>query len=380
MIYLDNAATSFPKPASIYGALNKCLNECQGNPGRGGHLPSRMASKALYEARLSLSELFHSSTPENVVFTHNATEALNTAIKGLAKKNSHILISDIEHNSVRRAVIKLQEEKIEYSIYKTGENASKTLDSVRQNIRPNTCMLVACHKSNICSRELPIAALGRLCKKYGIYFVVDASQSAGSCDIDINKIYADALCAPGHKGLYGIMGGGFILFNNVEAEKISTVFEGGSGVNSKDDEMPNVLPERLEAGTLPLPAICTMRAGADFVKKVGADRIGEKERALMMRAKDMLLHTKGIEVYCPDENDGCILLFNFKNIDCEDGAALLDKSGICVRAGLHCSPLAHNSIQTPMGGAVRASFGYFNSPREVELFYKEVKRIACGVY
>lgn len=378
MVYLDNAATSFPKPRVIYSALEKALESCVGNPGRGGHLPSRSSAKALFDARVSVASLFNSPYPENVVFTHNATEALNTVIKGLAGKNSHILISDIEHNSVRRVAVRLKEEGTEYSVYSTSGSRGDILNSVRENIRPNTSLLVACHKSNICSRELPLSELGKLCKIYGIYFVVDVSQSAGSCDIDINGIGADAICAPGHKGLYGIMGSGFALFNGVEAKKIRTLCVGGSGVNSIDENMPDILPERLEAGTLPLPAICTLKAGVDYVKKVGAERIGQKENTLMRRAKDMLLHTKGIEVYCPDENSGSVLLFNFKDIDCEEAAMLLDKKGICVRSGLHCAPLAHKTIGTPTDGAIRASFGYFNSPGDVDYFYKTIRSILSG--
>ena len=381
MVYLDNAATTFPKPRAVYDALALSMRECAGNPGRGGHILSRNSAKALFDSRVGVASLLGSSSPERVAFTHNATEALNIAIKGLARKNSHILISDIEHNSVRRVAVKLQEQGIEYSVYSSAKSAEDILNSVRENIRPDTQMLVACHKSNICSRELPLAELGRLCKKYGIYFVVEASQSAGSCNIDIGKVNADAICAPGHKGLFGIMGSGFVLFGEgVEGDKIKTMCEGGNGVNSMDEQMPSALPERLEAGTLPMPAIYTLKAGIEFVRRVGAEEIGNKESVLMARAKDMLLHTKGIEVYCPEENGGGVLLFNFKNIDCEEAAELLDKGKICVRAGLHCSPLAHKTIGTPSGGAIRVSFGYFNTLKDIDCLYKTVKDILAGVY
>ena len=377
MIYFDNAATSFPKPSCVYKAAERAICECVGNPGRGGHRLAAGSAEAVYEARESIARLFCSDTPERVVFTHNATEALNAAIKGFAKAGGEILISDIEHNSVRRPACSLVSRGCRVRVYRTYPDKDDTMRSFREAITKETCLAVACHRSNICSRELPINEMGMLCRQRDIPFIVDAAQSAGACTIDFEKTGASVLCAPGHKGIFGIMGGGFMIISGrVEPGDLATVTEGGSGVDSQSIGMPLLFPERLEAGTLPVPAICSMKAGADFIMNVGADEIGRRERAVMLAAKERLGSLKDkIELYTADENNGSVLLFNVKGRDPEDVAAYLDREGFCVRAGFQCAPLAHKSIGTPSCGAVRASFGYFNTKAETDALYKALKRI-----
>ena len=377
MIYFDNAATSFPKPSCVYKAAERALCECAGNPGRGGHRLASGSAYAVYEARESVARLFCCDTPERVVFTHNATEALNAAIKGLAKAHGEILISDIEHNSVRRPAYSLASSGCKVRIYRTYADKEDTVRSFRESITKDTCLAVACHRSNICGRELPINEIGILCRQRDIPFIVDAAQSAGACAIDFEKTSASVLCAPGHKGILGTMGGGFMLISDrVAPEEFTTVTEGGSGVDSQSIGMPLVFPERLEAGTLPVPAICSMKAGADFIMDIGADEIGRRECAVMLAAKERLEALKGkVAIYAADENNGSVLLFNVIGKDPEDVAAYLDREGICVRAGFHCAPLAHKSIGTPSCGAVRASFGYFNTKAETDVLYKALKRI-----
>lgn len=377
MIYFDNAATSFPKPACVYKAVERSLCACAGNPGRGGHRLASASASAVYEARESVAKLFCSEYPERVAFTHNATEALNAAIKGLAKAGGEILISDIEHNSVRRAACSLVFRGCRVKVYRTYAGKEDTVRSFRESISPDTCLAVACHRSNICGRELPINEMGMLCRQRDIPFVVDASQSAGACAIDFEKTSASVLCAPGHKGVFGVMGGGFMLISDrVAPEDFATVTEGGSGVDSQSIGMPLIFPERLEAGTLPVTAICSIKAGADFIMSVGADEIGRHERAVTLAAKERLMALKNkVTLYAADENNGSVLLFNVAGRDPEDVAACLDREGICVRAGFHCAPLAHKSIGTPTCGAVRASFGYFNTKAETDAFYRALKRI-----
>jgi len=379
MTYLDNAATSYPKPCEVFNALKNSMCLC-GNPGRGGHLPSRRASTLLYNARVSVAQLFSSDFPENVVFTHNATEALNTAIKGLARDNSHILISDIEHNSVRRAVYALEKRGITFSVYESKGTKEEIIEGIKKKIKNNTKMLVACHRSNICPRTLPIEEIGALCKDKGIVFIVDASQSAGSLRISIEKTGAKVICAPGHKGLYSVMGCGFMLFSgNTDPMELSTLYEGGSGINSVSEEMPDLLPERLEAGTLPLPAICTLGAGADYVRAQGEEDIGYKENRLMLKAREWLSNMKNVKVYCPEESEGSVLLFNLEGMGSEEVAYYLDKKGVYVRAGLHCAPLAHQSVVGSLEGGVRASFGYFNTLAHVEKLCREVMQIVKNI-
>ena len=375
MTYLDSAATSYPKPREIFNALKNSIYLC-GNPGRGGHLPARRASYMVYEARQSVARLFSLKKAENVVFTHNATESLNLAIKGLVKEGDHILISDIEHNSVRRAVCSLKEKGVTYSVYRSGGTAEQILKDITEKIRENTTLLVCCHRSNICPRTLPIERIGALCRQKGIGYVIDASQSAGSVKIEIGKTGADVICAPGHKGLYSIMGCGLMAFSdNFNPSDITTVMEGGSGVSSVEEGMPDVLPERLEAGTLPVSAICTLGAGADYVVMQNENEIGYKENTLMLKCREWLGNMKGVRIYCAEEKTGSVILFNIDGMDCEETAYQLDKKGVYVRAGLHCSPLAHQSIVGTLNGAVRASFGYFNTVGDVERLCRQIKTL-----
>ena len=378
MIYLDNAATSFPKPRTVYEALCEGARVYGGNPGRGGHRLASASAEAVYNARESIARLFHFDRPDRVIFTHNATEALNTAIKGLAPPRSNILISDIEHNSVRRAALAAEKKGCTCSVYKTCGDKDMTLRSLSRSISPDTRVIVACHRSNICGRELPINEIGKLCRKRGISFIIDASQSAGGCDIDFIKTGANILCAPGHKGLLGIMGSGFMLISpKLDPADFDTLFEGGSGVDSRSDDMPPVFPERLEAGTLPVPAICALAAGVGYIESVGINEIEEHENYLRNRAAERLGNINKVELYLPEEAGGSILLFNIKGVDPERTAALLDSPfGICSRAGLHCSPLAHESIGTPPEGAVRISFGPFNTTSDVTALINGVNSIA----
>lgn len=378
MIYLDNAATTFPKPAQVERALMRVPVQLCGNPGRGGHRMAERSAEEVYLARESVSRLFLYDRPDRVVFTLNATHALNTAIKGLSIPGSHILISDMEHNSVRRAVISVCREGCRASVFRTYPDAGRTLRSVEDNVFPDTKMIVACHRSNICGRELPIYGIAEICRKRGIIFIVDASQSAGSCPVDFKRLGANVLCAPGHKGMFGIMGCGFMLISgDLDPKRIRTLTEGGSGVDSLSDRMPDLLPERLEAGTLPLPAICTLRAGAEFIMKTGAGSIGDREESLADYARERLGNIPGVKLYLPEENHTGIVLFNITGRESEESAEYLDKScGICTRAGFHCSPLAHRAIGTPPHGAVRASFGYFNTEKDADMLIKGVSELA----
>lgn len=375
MIYFDNAATTYPKPECVYNEVQRAIRYAGGNPGRGGHELAGRSAEEVYFSREATAKLMGCESPERVAFTGSATQALNTAISGLAPDKSEILISDIEHNSVRRAAIACKRRGCEVRVYKSSPDKQQTLADFTQKLSGKTAVAVACHRSNICGRELPIKDMAAICRKKGVAFIVDAAQSAGCTEMNFDGLGADVLCAPGHKGMLGIMGCGFMLISKtMPPERIQPLISGGSGVDSLSPAMPRIFPERLEAGTLPVPAICSLKAGAEFITGAGVREIERRERKITELAKERLMSFRGkVTVYCPDENNGSTLLFNVSGYGAEECAARLSRAGICVRAGYHCSPLAHKSIGTPEGGAVRASFGFFNTKKETDLLYNALR-------
>ncbi|NLK38813.1 MAG: aminotransferase class V-fold PLP-dependent enzyme [Clostridiales bacterium] len=375
MIYLDNAATTFPKPKCVAAEMKRCIQKYCGNPGRSSHTLSLAAAMKIYECRCEIASMFGSNSPENVVFTYNTTYALNMAIKSLIKPGAHVLISDLEHNSVFRPVHKLTKaERISYDIFPTHNgNKEKILAGITSLIKKETSMLVCTHASNICGIVLPIEEIGALCRANNITFIVDAAQSAGLYDIDIKKMNIDVLCAPGHKALYGPQGVGFLLA--ADNLRFDSFIEGGSGMNSLDREMPDYLPERMEGGTLSTPCIAGLCEGIKTVKNLGPDMIRQKEAALAKKAAEMLQNIKGLTLYAPDHLDTGTLSFNIKEKKGGDIASRLNTAGICVRSGFHCSPLAHATLNTGDDGAVRLSIGWFNKERDIEKLYKTLKDI-----
>ena len=376
LIYLDNAATTFPKPEQVYAEADRCLREYCGNPGRSGHPLAMKASEKIYECRELIASFFGSSKPENVIFTQNTTYALNMAIKGLLKSGDHVLISDMEHNSVLRP-ISLAEKSgyIDYDVFKTIRcGKAMSLEEIRRGIlsliRPGkTRLLVCAHVPNIVSDVRPIAMIGDLCRRNGIVFVCDAAQSAGHIPIDINKMKIDVLCAPAHKGLFGIQGCGFMLIGD-SCPPLSTLIEGGNGVNSLDSEMPDEPPERFESGTLPTPAIAALSEGIKFLKERDPCGIRRHEEMLYFRLAGALSSDRiRARVYMPSER-GSVLLFNIPNRPADEIAHLLSKRGICLRSGYHCSALGHKTLGTTETGALRASFSLFNTKDDVDALYK----------
>ncbi len=368
MIYLDNAATSFPKPRAVIEAQRRCMEESCGNPGRGSHALSLAAAEEIYECRQEVVSLFGGKRPEQVAFTMNTTMALNMAIKGLLHQGDHVLLSDMEHNAVLRPIDKLAREgKITYDIFPTlsadpNRTPAAVCAAIEALITPKTRMLICAHASNICAAVQPIAEIGALCRKREILFVVDAAQSAGHLPIDMEAMQIDALCAPGHKGLLGPQGSGFLLLG--EAVVADTLIEGGSGFHSLDRQMPSDAPERYEAGTLPTPAIAGLCAGIREVKRIGVEKIGhyttEWNHALLCALQGIPC----IKVYAP-HHCGSVLLFNMEGLSADRLGQELDRRGFCLRAGFHCAALGHRTLQTPSGGAVRVSPGIYSTREEL---------------
>lgn len=364
MIYLDNAATTFPKPEAVRRAVRRCIGEWCGNPGRSGHRLSVAAAAAIYACREAIADLF-GGEPENVVFTLNATYALNLAVRVFSRPGGEILISGLEHNAVLRPVAARRD--CSYAVFDGIGGDEAVLQSLRGRMTARTSLVVCSHVSNVCGITLPVERIGALCRERGIRFVIDASQSAGIRPLDLRRCQADAICAPGHKGLYGIQGSGFLLFSRENGERAAYLPEfisGGTGVSSLQLTMPEALPERYEAGTLPTPAVAGLRAGIAEIRRLGVAGIGERERALGEELKEKLLNIPGITVYAAERQGGTVL-FNLDGIPSERVAEQLDARGFCLRGGFHCSPLAHRALGTGENGAVRASFSIFSRRREI---------------
>ena len=376
MIYLDNAATTFPKPRAVVRETVRCMEEYAGNPGRSAHPASIKAAQAVYDTRMKICELFGVDREENVIFTKNATEAINLALFGLLREGDGVITTNLEHNAVIRALWCLRERGVKTEIVDATASDDALVADVEAKIAPETRALVCLHASNICPRVLPIRRLGALCRKRGIFFIVDAAQSAGIYDIDMKRDNIDVLCAPGHKGLFGPMGAGVAVFRGgFDFSLLSPLLFGGTGVSSADASMGHTPPESYEAGTLALPAIVGLGAGVDFVKSVGTKAIRDHDAALYEKAKSELL-TLGAKIY-GDFGSGAVLLFNLPGMAGSDVAAALGDKGICVRAGLHCAPTAHVALDTE-GDAVRIGFSPMNTERDVAALICALNKIKNG--
>lgn len=382
-VYLDNAATSFPKPPSVVRAVCEAMEAYGGNPGRGSHRLALRAAEEVYAAREAAARFFGSSHPENVIFTQNTTHALNMALKGLLRDGDRAVCSDMEHNAVFRVLYKRAAEgRSDFDTFGTlttvpGRTDEMLLSSLAHRLMPGTRLLVCAHASNICPAVLPLEKIGRLCREKGVLFVVDAAQSAGILDIDMEKMHIDALCVPGHKGLMGPMGVGMLLLG--QDTRPDTLCEGGNGLDSLSGSMGEDAPERYEPGTLALPAIAGLRAGLDYLSAVTPEAVREKETALGVRVRDALADTPGVRVAVP-HLAGSVVLFSVDGMDSEEIAARLDgcRETVCVRPGYHCAALAHRTLGTPEGGAVRVSFGWFNTVRDADVLIRRVREIAAG--
>ena len=383
MIYFDNAATTINKPRNVIREVEDSIKN-HGNPGRGGYALSLNAAQKIFKSRLSAANLFGSGSPERVVFTANATMSLNMAVKCFAKPGSHIVISCFEHNSVYRPVEKLKSTSdIEYDIFDVSlEDDEETVKNAVSLIKENTGMIVMTHVSNVCGKILPVADIIKKAKEInpGIIAVVDAAQSAGTLNININRDNIDILCVPAHKGLMGICGLGIMIFgDNLDIEKnaVTTLIEGGTGINSLEISMPEDTPERFEAGTPNTPAISALSASFEYLHTESLEKIYRHEKTLYDTAIGMLKDTNNIDLYSDFTSKNYIgaILFNINGYKCEEIARILNRNQIFVRDGYHCSPLAHKKLGTINSGGVRISFGYYNTLKELDRFYEVIRNL-----
>jgi cysteine desulfurase family protein len=368
-IYLDNAATSHPKPESVYLAVMHAMRDIGASPGRGGHRRSLEASRLLFQAREAIATFFSIPDSSRVVFTHSATEALNLALHGVLVAGDHVITTAMEHNSLLRPLYLLRRRGVELTVVPAAGDGLVDPDAVRNALRPNTRMVAVGHVSNVCGAIQPVEQLAAIARGAGALFLMDAAQSAGSIPIDVVGLGVDLLAAPGHKGLLGPQGTGFLYV--AEGVVIRPLLAGGTGSSSSSEEQPEILPEGFEAGTHNLPGIAGLLAGVEFVMAQGVDVIGRNEREHVVEIASRLAPLPGITIHgptIPAYRSG-LLSFTVAGMDASSLAFTLDQRfDIAVRAGLHCAPQAHRSLGTYPAGTVRVSPGWFTTNDEIAIF------------
>jgi cysteine desulfurase family protein len=376
MIYLDNAATSFPKPTEVHQELLNCMENYAANPGRGSHDMSIKASAKIMEARQEVSDFFNISNPLNVVFTSNATESLNIAIKGVLKRGDHVISTVIEHNSVLRPLNYLSRKGVQVTFVGVNEYGYVDIDDIKKELRKNTKAIIINHASNVLGTIQYIRYIGKLARDNGIIFIVDASQSAGTISIDVQKDYIDLMAFPGHKGLFGPQGTGALYIR--EGIILEEFKNGGTGSNSHSMTQPDFLPDRFESGTLNTPGIAGLCEGIKFIKRVGRRNIQKHEEILVEYLLKELKKLSYVKIYgVPSAESRCaVVSINIEDMDSSQVGYFLNKKGIAVRTGFHCAPLIHGIIGTLNRGTVRISPGYFNTYEEVESLVTAVKEIS----
>ena len=375
MIYLDNAATSLRKPEPVVQAVTAALCS-MGNVGRGVNEGSLSAARVVYGAREKLSAFFGGDDPSRVCFTCNSTEALNIAIFGLLGPGDHIISTDLEHNSVLRPLYRLEGLGAELSFLPADRRGCVDYDALPGLLRPNTRAVVCTHASNLTGNALDIRRIGAFARERGLLFIVDASQTAGSFPISVEEDHISALCFTGHKGMMGPQGtGGLVIGRGVEIRPFKT---GGTGVQSHLKEQPSAYPTRLEAGTLNGHGIAGLSAAVDFLNDTGIETIHAREEKLMRRFYEGVRAVPGVTVYGDfDHRRAPIVTLNIGDMDSgEVSDILMEDFGIAVRSGAHCAPRMHEALGTTAQGAVRFSFGYFNTEADADAAIEAVRSIA----
>lgn len=372
MIYLDSAATTLQKPGRVSAAMAWAVTT-MASPGRGGHPATSKAAEIAFACREEGAKLFGLDDPEQVVFTFNATHALNVAIKSVIRPGSTVLISGYEHNAVTRPLHAIPGIKLKVARAPLFQ-PQMMVEEFERMLTPEVSAVVCTHVSNVFGYILPMDEIAALCQNRGVPLIVDASQAAGCVPVTPKVWDAAFVAMPGHKGLYGPQGTGLLLCRAAAVP----LMEGGTGSDSVNKEMPEFLPDRLEAGTHNIPGIAGLLEGLRFVRRRGVERIGMHEAVLVGRMARGLREIDGVRVFAQEEGPPCqsgVLSFIVEGRDCEEIGQRLAEMGFAVRCGLHCAPLAHESAGTLECGTVRASVSAFNTGREVDQFVRAVSRI-----
>ncbi|WP_028895742.1 aminotransferase class V-fold PLP-dependent enzyme [Syntrophorhabdus aromaticivorans] len=375
MIYLDNAATSFPKPEETIEHLTRFVTTVGGNPGRSGHKLSVEAARIIFEAREKLAEFIHGKRSERLIFTANGTESLNLAILGLLGENDHVITTSLEHNSVMRPLMHLKERRgVEYTVIQCGPDGCLDIEALARAMRKNTKAVIINHGSNVIGTTQPLREIKQAIGN--VTLITDACQTIGSVPIDIDRDNIDVLCFSCHKSLLGIQGLGAIYIR--EGINPRPLKLGGTGSRSESIEHPDFLPDRYECGTPNTPAIASLLGGLTFIEKQGLGRIAARKNALREKLVQGLSGIEHAIVYgCrTNETNAPVISFNLKNKLPSEVGYELNQREIYVRVGLTCAPMAHKTIGTFPAGTVRVSPGYFTTDAEIDHFLEELQHIA----
>ena len=381
-IYLDQASTSFPKAPGVAQAMMDCLTMNGVNVNRGCYSSAYSAEEVIYETRQLLAELFHFSKCKNVIFTPNVTTSLNFILKGFLKPGDHILVSAMEHNAVMRPVVQLASSGISFDRIPCRTDGSMILEKVEELIRPETKAIVTLHASNVCGTRMPLDALGEICQRHQLYFVVDSAQTAGIVPINMDKMHIDALAFTGHKGLRGPQGTGGFLVSQELAEQMEPLISGGTGSVSHTEEIPDFMPDRFESGTPNLPGIYGLHEALLYLKTHSLQAINEKELSLtgyfleqLQALDDTGRHIRIIGKKDPTDRNAVVSI-QTPEIDMSQVAWQLDNEyGVMTRVGLHCAPNAHKTLGTYPAGTIRFSFGPENTKNELDFAIQGLKKI-----
>jgi cysteine desulfurase family protein len=381
-IYLDQASTSFPKAPGVAQAMMDYLTMNGVNVNRGCYSSAYSAEEVIYETRQLLAELFHFSKCKNVIFTLNVTTSLNFILKGFLKPGDHILVSAMEHNAVMRPVVQLASSGISFDRIPCRTDGSMILEKVEELIRPETKAIVTLHASNVCGTRMPLDALGEICQRHQLYFVVDSAQTAGIVPINMDKMHIDALAFTGHKGLRGPQGTGGFLVSQELAEQMEPLISGGTGSVSHTEEIPDFMPDRFESGTPNLPGIYGLHEALLYLKTHSLQAINEKELSLTGYFLEQLqaLDDTGRHIRIIGKKDltdrNAVVSIQTPEIDMSQVAWQLDNEyGVMTRVGLHCAPNAHKTLGTYPAGTIRFSFGPENTKNELDFAIQGLKKI-----
>lgn len=372
IINFDNSATSYPKPKQVLKSVNFAMEKCGGNAGRGGHKLSLITSEQVFLTRERIANFFNASI-ENIVFTQNCTQSLNTAIFGVLNKGDHVVISSLEHNSVSRPVYYLAKNGfITYSIFNVGSTDYETLENFKSALKPNTRLVITTIASNVTGQILPFRSIGEICKGYNICYIADGSQGCGILPISLADDNINILCSSGHKSLYGVSSSGILVSDG--KFNIRPLMYGGTGSTSTELEQPDFLPDSLESGTLNTIGIVSLRSGIDYINNVGLDNIYKHEKHLCDMFLNGIKNIPNIIVYRNDTaNYLPIVSFNIESVPSNILGEYLSNNNLCLRAGFHCSALAHRQLGT-VTGTVRFSPSIFNRPNEVQYLVNVLRK------
>lgn len=375
MIYLDNAATTFPKPASVTNAVKECMTHWCANPGRAGHAYAMKSGEAVYNARIEAAELINAESNE-IIFTSNCTDALNMALHGTLKAGDHVVTTMMEHNSVLRPLNELRKLGVETTVIQCDAEGYPVFDAIENSCKKNTRMIVCTAASNVTGTAMPIEEIGKIAQSRELLFLVDGSQGIGVMNIDVKSAQIDMLATSGHKSLMGPQGTGFLYVR--KGVPIHTTVQGGTGTESKKIEQPQAQPEGFEAGTVNVPGIAGLAEGIKFIRQRGISKIKLYEENLISCLRDETSEMNKIVWYGPKKMQDRvgIFTFNLQGMDSERTAEILDSEyGIAVRAGFHCAPFAHYAIGTQEKGCVRMSVSLFNTEEEMKKVGKALREI-----